>query len=89
MLGQGSISVAITEVADEWIIQLSDTGPGIPDDVRAKIYDPFFTTKPVGEGTGLGLSTVYSIIERHKGRIEYKAGEGSGACFEIRLPRGA
>ena len=89
MSGQGSISVAITGVADEWIIQLSDTGPGIPDDVRAKIYDPFFTTKPVGEGTGLGLSTVYSIIERHKGRIGYKAGEGSGACFEIRLPRGA
>ena len=73
-------------MADDWVISLPDSGPGIPEDVRNKIYDPFFTTKPIGQGTGLGLSTVYSIIERHKGSIEYKAGEG-GACFEIRLPR--
>lgn len=86
MSGEGTISVDITEMADDWVISLSDSGPGIPEDVRNKIYDPFFTTKPIGQGTGLGLSTVYSIIERHKGSIEYKAGEG-GACFEIRLPR--
>ena len=86
MSGEGSISVEIMEAAEEWVVRLSDTGPGIPEDVRAKIYDPFFTTKPVGQGTGLGLSTVYSIIERHKGSIEYKTEEG-GACFEIRLPR--
>jgi signal transduction histidine kinase len=88
MSGEGTISVEITAMAEDWVVRLSDTGPGIPEDVRAKIYDPFFTTKPVGEGTGLGLSTVYSIIERHQGHIEYKTGEG-GACFEIRLPRGA
>ena len=86
MSGEGTVSVEITEEAEHWVIRLSDTGPGIPDDIRTKIYDPFFTTKPVGQGTGLGLSTVYSIIERHKGSIEYKTEEG-GACFEIRLPR--
>jgi signal transduction histidine kinase len=86
MSGEGIISVEITEEAEHWVVRLSDTGPGIPDDIRTKIYDPFFTTKPVGQGTGLGLSTVYSIIERHKGSIECKTGEG-GACFEIRLPR--
>ena len=86
MSGEGTVSVEITEEAEHWVVRLSDTGPGIPDDIRTKIYDPFFTTKPVGQGTGLGLSTVYSIIERHKGSIEYKTEEG-GACFEIRLPR--
>lgn len=50
-------------------IEVSDNGPGIPDDVLPKIFDPFFSTKKVGEGTGLGLSIVYGIVEKHRGRI--------------------
>jgi two-component system cell cycle sensor histidine kinase/response regulator CckA len=69
------------------LIEVSDTGPGVPPELRSKIFEPFFTTKALGEGTGLGLATVYGIVEQADGAIvldEYRTGQG--AVFRIFLP---
>lgn len=68
------------------LIEIADTGPGIPDDVRPHIFDPFYTTKDEGEGTGLGLSLAYSIIKEHQGSIEARNCPDGGAVFAIELP---
>jgi signal transduction histidine kinase len=72
----------------EWVvIDISDTGPGIPDEIKSKIFDPFFTTKEVGKGTGQGLTVVYqAIVEKHAGEIDVKTTLGEGTTFEVRLP---
>ena len=67
-------------------LTVSDTGPGIPPEIRAKIFDPFFTTKPSGEGTGLGLSLCRRMIEDHGGTIDVQSEPGQGATFVIELP---
>ncbi len=67
-------------------VLVSDTGPGIPPELRAKIFEPFFTTKPAGEGTGLGLSLCRGIIEDHGGTIDIQSEPGRGATFVIELP---
>lgn len=67
-------------------IEISDTGPGIPEEVLAHIFEPFFTTKEEGKGTGLGLSLVYGIVENHGGRISAKSRIGKGTRFIIELP---
>ncbi len=67
-------------------ISIKDTGVGMPPEVKDKIFDPFFTTKDVGEGTGLGLSIVFSIIEKHNGRIIVNTAPNEGAEFIIYLP---
>lgn len=68
------------------IIEVEDTGPGIPPDIIEKIFDPFFSTKEKGKGSGLGLSVVYGIIRSHKGRISVDSRPGEGALFRIELP---
>ncbi|MCA1962128.1 MAG: GHKL domain-containing protein [Desulfomonile sp.] len=70
----------------EVVIEISDTGPGIPKEHLAKIFDPFFTTKSPGEGTGLGLSISHSTIERLGGRITVSSEQGVGTTFRISLP---
>lgn len=93
--GQLSISVETVEDVDpttgatETCVRLSvgDTGVGIPRDILPKIFDPFFTTKDVGKGTGLGLATVYSIVEQHAGHLEVTSEVGVGTTFLIYLPR--
>jgi len=67
-------------------VTISDTGPGIPPEVRDKIFEPFFTTKPMGKGTGLGLSTCHGIIEEHGGRIDLETAHGRGTTLTILLP---
>lgn len=67
-------------------IRVSDNGPGIPEDQRDAVFDPFYTTKEPGEGTGLGLSICARLVEGMGGRIEAGASEWGGACFLIRLP---
>jgi signal transduction histidine kinase len=88
MKGLGTISIAscIAPQRDGVIITFSDSGGGIPPEIRDKIFDPFFTTKPPGKGTGLGLSVVYGVIQRHGGSIEVECPTEGGTIFTIRLP---
>jgi signal transduction histidine kinase len=67
-------------------ISVSDNGPGIPDSIKDKIFQPFFTTKPTGSGTGLGLSLSYDIVKAHGGEIKVDSKEGEGTEFTILLP---
>ena len=84
MLGGGTLKVGLdSKTGDLWI---EDTGPGVPVDIRDKIFDPFFTTKE--KGSGLGLATVYSIIDAHGGDIDVRDGAGGGTRFVLRLPNG-
>ena len=69
-----------------FVIKVSDTGPGIPAELRDKIFDIFFTTKPVGKGTGLGLSITQNIIQLHGGTISFDCPSGGGTTFTIELP---
>ena len=72
---------------DGWAwIEVEDTGPGVAAEHEAKLFQPFYTTKPVGEGTGLGLSVSYDIIRSHNGRIGYRRGAFGGAIFFFELP---
>jgi len=68
------------------IIQVSDSGPGIPPEILSKIFNPFFTTKPVGKGSGLGLSICYGIIKKMGGEIDVQSIEGAGATFTVKIP---
>ncbi len=71
---------------DSFEIIISDSGPGIPEDIRSKIFDPFFTTKEVDQGTGLGLSVSHNIIKKHGGTIYVEKGPLGGASFHVKLP---
>jgi signal transduction histidine kinase len=83
---KGTITIN-TSLSNGFIkIGIKDTGQGIPENIREKIFDPFYTTKGVGKGTGLGLSITQSIIEKHKGRIHVKSEKGKGTEFIISLP---
>ncbi len=73
--------------AEYVLVEVQDTGHGIPDDVRDKIFEPFFTTKEVGKGTGLGLSMVYGIVKQTGGFVFCESAPGAGATFRILLPR--
>ncbi len=68
------------------LISVSDNGPGIPSEIKDKIFQPFFTTKPTGEGTGLGLSLSYDIVKAHGGTISVHSGENNGTEFIIEIP---
>jgi len=68
------------------VIAIGDNGPGIPPEIRSRIYDPFFTTKDPGQGSGLGLSIAHGIVERHGGTIELDSEIGKGTTFTVTLP---
>jgi signal transduction histidine kinase len=82
----GTVSLATLIEDDSLLITVSDTGPGIEPDIAAKIFEPFYTTKPAGQGTGLGLSVTYGIIQDHGGDISVKRSESGGAKFVVALP---
>jgi signal transduction histidine kinase len=67
-------------------VKVADNGPGIPDAIKDKIFQPFFTTKPTGQGTGLGLSLAYDIVKAHSGELKVETKEGEGSEFIIQLP---
>ncbi|HXZ16283.1 MAG TPA: ATP-binding protein, partial [Roseiarcus sp.] len=73
--------------ADYVLVEVKDTGHGIPPEVKEKIFEPFFTTKEVGKGTGLGLSMVYGIVKQTGGYVFCESAPGAGATFRVFLPR--
>jgi signal transduction histidine kinase len=73
---------------DKVEIRVADNGNGIPQNIVDKIFQPFFTTKPTGQGTGLGLSLSYDIIKAHGGELKVETRDGGGAAFIIQLPNG-
>jgi len=84
---QPTVSVQTKKIADKIEIIVKDNGNGIPQNIVDKIFQPFFTTKPTGQGTGLGLSLSYDIIKAHGGEIKVETKEGEGAEFINQLPR--
>jgi two-component system NtrC family sensor kinase len=84
--GSGEISIETGAIGGAYEIRVSDTGPGIPPELRERVLEPFFTTKPVGQGTGLGLSITYSIVRKHSGTLSIECPEGGGTSITLRLP---
>jgi len=82
----GRLTITSQSVDGGVEIAVADTGPGIPEAIQATIFEPFITTKPEGQGTGLGLSTVLMVVERHNGRINFTTKAGAGTTFRIHLP---
>ena len=82
----GSIEIATEHDPCSVYVRIIDDGPGIPEDVQPHIFEPFYTTKPVGEGTGLGLDVVQRIVLQHEGQITAESGDG-GTSFVVRLPK--
>ena len=84
---KGKITIATHLLTDFVEISVTDTGTGVPEEIRSRIFEPFFTTKPVGKGTGQGLSLVHAtIVKRLKGQIWFESEVGRGTTFFIRLP---
>ncbi len=83
-----AITVATKKINDKVEISISDNGNGIPLKAVDKIFQPFFTTKPTGQGTGLGLSVSYDIMKAHGGEIKVQTKDGEGTTFMIQLPVG-
>jgi signal transduction histidine kinase len=83
----GWLSVLTRVDGDDTVVEVADTGGGIPPEHLARIYDPFFTTKPEGRGTGLGLSVTYGIVQEHGGTLTCDSRVGEGTRFHLALPR--
>jgi signal transduction histidine kinase len=84
--GEGEIRIRTYAIPDHIVVEITDSGMGIPPDVLPHIFDPFYTTKAVGSGSGLGLHTTYNIIvHNHDGNIQVESEPGS-TCFKITLP---
>ena len=82
----GTLSVSARREGENVVVEVSDSGPGIPEAARAHIFEPFFTTKGEGEGTGLGLSVSYGIVASHGGTIEVAGTSERGTTFRVTLP---
>jgi signal transduction histidine kinase len=83
---QGTLALGLSRIGDCAVATVSDTGCGIPEANRDKIFDAFFTTRSSGENFGLGLAIVKKIIEKHQGRIEFQSEVGVGTTFSVHLP---
>ncbi len=86
--GRGVIRVRTApDGEDGVVVSISDTGPGIPEEIRARIFDPFFTTKEVGRGTGQGLAIARNIVlDKHGGKLRFESAVGQGTTFFVHLP---
>jgi len=82
----GHLRIATRSVDGAAQISVEDDGCGIPAAIQPRVFQPFVTTRPEGQGTGLGLSTVQRIVERHGGRVRFTTEEGEGTTFTITLP---
>jgi signal transduction histidine kinase len=81
-----TVTVSSKHLGSKIEISVTDNGSGIPDSIKEKIFQPFFTTKPTGQGTGLGLSLSYDIVKAHGGELKVETKEGEGCEFSIQLP---
>jgi len=81
-----TVTVVTKKIDDKLEIKVADNGSGIPQNIIDKIFQPFFTTKPTGQGTGLGLSLAYDIIKAHSGELKVESKEGEGSKFIVMLP---
>jgi signal transduction histidine kinase len=81
-----TVTVTTKNLGNRVEISVKDNGPGVPEAIKDKIFQPFFTTKPTGQGTGLGLSLAYDIVKAHGGEIKVETKEGKGTTFTIELP---
>jgi signal transduction histidine kinase len=85
--GRGKIHITTQIQDDHAVIEVADTGTGVPADIADKLFDPFFTTKEVGAGTGQGLALVRTlIVDRHGGEVDFTSEPGAGTTFRVRLP---
>ncbi len=82
----GTLSVSIGRTGDEAVVRIGDSGSGIAEAIRNRIFEAFFTTKPIGEGSGLGLHITKQIIDKHHGRIEVQSEVDVGTTFSVFLP---
>jgi two-component system NtrC family sensor kinase len=83
----GTLTLRALRSDPKVVIEIKDTGIGIPPENLTKIFDPFFTTKDVGRGTGLGLAVCYGIVSEHGGRLDVRSAVGVGTTFTISLPK--
>jgi two-component system, NtrC family, sensor kinase len=84
---QPTVTISTQKTGDHIIIKVQDNGNGIPESIRDKIFQPFFTTKPTGQGTGLGLSLAYDIVTKgHGGALEVESEDKVGTAFIVHLP---
>ncbi len=86
MKGKGELDIIVGLENNNISVSFKDTGVGIPDEIKDKIFMPFFTTKPEGEGTGLGLDIVMQIIKKHNGQISFESEVGKGTTFNVLIP---
>jgi two-component system NtrC family sensor kinase len=84
--GGGVVAIRTRGGPREVVIEVADSGPGVPEADRERIFEPFFTTKTDGKGTGLGLPIVRNIVEQHQGTIAVGAAAEGGACFVVTFP---
>ena len=84
--GGGELTIKTSLQSDMVEVDITDTGPGIPQKHLDHLFEPFFSTKPEGKGTGLGLSIAYGIVQSHGGSIKVQSVEGRGTCFSVSLP---
>ena len=81
------VTVSVKKAGEEVVIVISDNGEGMTDEVKQRLFENFFTTKPVGQGTGLGMSITRDIIEnKHGGHITFDSKEGEGSVFTLTIP---
>jgi signal transduction histidine kinase len=85
--GKGTITIRTVNMDANVKVTIADTGRGMSEEVKAKIFQPFFTTKGLGEGTGLGLSITFGIIDKHKGKVTVDSEKGKGTIFTIVIPK--
>lgn len=84
--GKIKVITSYEAISDELIIEVEDTGSGISQDIAKRIFDPLYTTKEIGKGTGLGLVIVQQVAHQHNGRVDFDTEEGRGTSFRLRLP---
>jgi two-component system NtrC family sensor kinase len=82
----GTLTISTRAAKSDVVIEVEDTGSGIPESIRARIFEPFFSTKPIHQGSGLGLVIAKEAVERSGGLLEFSSQPGVGTTFRIRVP---